>query len=143
MFGESFFSSLLMPMLTVYLLRCTGEDWRRNTLLRIVGGLWLVYFALLIVTQFTTVIYTVTPDNDSRRGAWYPVLLIAPVLLMLLNLLALWRRRTKLTRSQTLAFALYLLIPMMEIISRDGDGTIVTVTIPDGATGQARPGSDG
>ena len=31
----------------------------------------------------------------------------------------------------------------MEIISRDGDGTIVTVTIPDGATGQARPGSDG
>lgn len=35
--------------LTVYLLRCTGEDWRRNTLLRIVGGLWLVYFALLIV----------------------------------------------------------------------------------------------
>ena len=111
-FGESFFSSLLMPMLTVYLLRCTGEDWRRNTLLTIVGTLWLAYFALLIVTQFTTVIYTVTPDNVYQRGAWYPVLLIAPVLLMLLNLLALWHRRAKLTRQQTLAFGLYLLIPM-------------------------------
>ena len=115
-FGESFFSSLLMPMLTVYLLRCTGEEWRRNALLTIVGVLWLVYFALLIVTQFTTVIYTVTPDNVYRRGSWYPVLLIAPVLLMLLNLLALWRRRSKLTRPQTLAFALYLLIPMVCMI---------------------------
>ncbi len=111
-FGESFFSSLLMPMLTVHLLRCTGEDWRRNTLLTIVGTLWLAYFALLIVTQFTTVIYTVTPDNVYQRGAWYPVLLMAPVLLMLLNLLALWHRRAKLTRQQTLAFGLYLLIPM-------------------------------
>ena len=111
-FSESLFSSLLMPMLTVYLLHCTGEDWHRNTLLRIVVAMWLVYFALLVVTQFTTVIYAVTPDNVYRRGAWYPVLLIAPVLLMLLNLLALWRRRAKLTRRQTLAIALYLLIPM-------------------------------
>ncbi len=111
-FGESLLSSLLMPMLTVYLIHCTGEDWHRNMLLTIVGVLWLGYFVLLIVTQFTTVIYTVTPDNVYRRGAGYPVLLIAPVLLMLLNLLALWRRRTKLTRQQTLAFALYLLIPM-------------------------------
>ena len=111
-FGESFFSSLLMPMLTVYLLHCTGENRRGSTLMTFVGVLWVVYFALLVVTQFTTVIYTVTPDNVYRRGAWYPVLLIAPVLLMLLNLLSLWRRRSKLTRQQMLAFALYLLIPM-------------------------------
>lgn len=111
-FGESLFSSILMPMLTVYLLRCTGEDWRRNTLLNAVGMLWLVYCGLLIVTQFTTVIYTITPDNIYRRGTWYPLLLIGPVLMMLLNLLALWRKRAKLTRQQALAFALYLLIPM-------------------------------
>lgn len=115
-FGESLFSSILMPMLTVYLLRCTGEDWRRNTLLNAVGMLWLVYCGLLIVTQFTTVIYTITPDNIYRRGTWYPLLLIAPILMMLLNLLALWRKRAKLTRQQALAFALYLLIPMGCII---------------------------
>ena len=110
--GESFFSSLLMPMLTVYLLRCAGENWRRSALLKAVGLLCLVYFALLTVTQFTTVFYTVTPDNVYRRGPLYPVLLIPPVLLILLNLLALWRMRAKLTRRQNLAFALYLLIPM-------------------------------
>ena len=111
-FGESFFSSLLMPMLTVHLLHSAREDWRKSTLLSAVGVLWLVYFALLIVTQFTTAFYTVTPDNVYRRGPWYPVLLIPPVLLMLLNLLALRHRRAKLTRRQKLAFALYLLIPM-------------------------------
>ena len=111
-FGESFFSSLLMPMLTIHLLHSAGEDWRKSALLTAVGLLWLVYFALLIVTQFTTVFYTVTPDNVYLRGPWYPVLLIPPVLLMLLNLLALRRRRAKLTRRQTLAFSLYLLIPM-------------------------------
>ncbi len=111
-FGESFFSSLLMPMLAIYLLRCTGEGRRGSALLTAVGLLWLAYFTLLIVTQFTTVFYTVTPDNIYRRGQWYPVLLIPPVLLMLLNLLALLRRRAKLTRRQFLAFALYLLVPM-------------------------------
>lgn len=111
-FGESFFSSLLMPMLTIHLLHSAGEDWRKSALLTAVGLLWLVYFALLIVTQFTTVFYTVTPDNVYLRGPWYPVLLIPPVLLMLLNLLALRRRRAKLTRRQNLAFSLYLLIPM-------------------------------
>ena len=111
-FGESFFSSLLMPMLTAYLLRCTGEDRRRNTLLTGVGLLWLAYFVLLLLTQFTTHIYTITPDNHYQRGEWYPMLLLAPVLLMLLNLLALWRRRKKLTRLQRLAFMHFLLIPM-------------------------------
>jgi hypothetical protein len=37
-FGESLFSSLLMPMLTVYLLRCTGEVRRRSALLRACCG---------------------------------------------------------------------------------------------------------
>ena len=115
-FGESFFSSLLMPIMTVYLLHCIGEDWRKSTLLIAAGTLWLAYFVLLIVTQFTTAIYTVTPENVYQRGAWYPALLIAPVLLMLLNLSALWRRRAKLNRQQTMAFALYLLIPLGCII---------------------------
>ena len=35
-FGESFFSSLLMPMLTVYLLHCTGENRRGSPLMTFV-----------------------------------------------------------------------------------------------------------
>ena len=83
---ESLLSSMLMPMLTVYLLHCCGEDWRTSRLMRIVLGLWTVYFILLGITQFTTFIYYVTPDNQYYRGPWYPLLLTAPVAIMLVNL---------------------------------------------------------
>ncbi len=111
-FGESFFSSLLMPMLTIFQLHCTGEDCRRSKLLAAVNVLWLIYFVLLVVTQFTTVIYVITPDNIYQRGPWYPVLLIVPVLMMLLNILGLWHRRSRLSKQQAQALAAYLLIPM-------------------------------
>ncbi len=111
-FCESMFSSLLMPMLTYYLLRCAGEDWRKNAVFSAASVLWLVYFTLLVITQFTTAIYYVTPENVYHRGPWYPLLLVGPVLLMLLNLAALLRRRAALNRRQRLAFSLYLLIPL-------------------------------
>ena len=36
----------------------------------------MVYFALLIITQFTTEIYYVRPDNEYVRGPYYAVLLV-------------------------------------------------------------------
>ena len=112
LFCESLFSSMLMLMLTRFLLHYAGEDWRRQPVLRVACGLWAVYFAALVITQFTTVIYTITPQNVYSRGPWYPALLVPPILLMLLNLVALWRRRRKLTRRQQTALTLYLLIPL-------------------------------
>jgi hypothetical protein len=53
LFSNSLFSSLLIPAITVYLLRCAGEDWRHSPLFAVVAILWAVYFALLAVTQFT------------------------------------------------------------------------------------------
>ena len=111
-FFESLFSSLLMPLLTMYLLRCAGEE-ERSPLLLCIGALWLLYFALLLITQFTAGIYYITPDNVYHRGPWYPLLLAAPVLMMLANLLAFFRRHAKLSRRQRQAFACYFLIPLV------------------------------
>ncbi len=111
-FAESLLSSLLMPMLTLYLLHCAGVNWRRHPTFYAVAALWLAYFALLVVTQFTTAIYTVTPDNVYRRGPLYPLLLVPPALLMLVNFAALLRYRQNLTRRQRRAFAVYLLLPL-------------------------------
>ena len=93
LFSNSLFSSLLIPAITVYLLRCAGEDWRHSPVFAVVAILWTVYFALLVVTQFTTWIYYFTPDNVYHRGPWYPLLLIPPILLMAANLIGLWRFR--------------------------------------------------
>lgn len=108
---ESLFSSALMPMLTIYLLHCCKENWRKSLLLDSVLVLWLVYFVLLSVTQFTTAIYYFEPDNIYRRGPWYPVLLVPPVLIMGIDLIALLRRRSRLTAKQFNALLTYILLP--------------------------------
>ncbi len=64
------------------------------------------------MTQFTTLIYYYTPDNVYHRGPYYPVLLIPPVALMLLNLFALLRWRKKLSSLQFKGLLAYVLIPL-------------------------------
>jgi len=111
-FCESFFSSLLMPVITLYLLRCSGEKRKHTPLFASMVTLWLVYAALLVFTQFSTQIYTITPENVYRRGPLYFVLLLPPAAMMALNLATLISRRRLLNKRQRLAFAIYLLLPL-------------------------------
>ena len=115
-FLESLFSSMLMPMITVYLLHCSGERRKRTPLFASMITLWLVYAALLVLTQFTTQIYTVTPENVYLRGPLYFVLLVPPAAMMALNFAAYLFRRGKLSRRQRQAFAVYLLVPLASML---------------------------
>ena len=111
-FCESLFSSLLMPMITVYLLRCSGERRKRTPLFASMLTLWLVYVALLIFTQFSTEIYSISSKNVYQRGPWYFVLLVPPAAMMIMNCISLFFRRKQLTKKQRAAFPVYLLIPL-------------------------------
>ena len=94
LFLESLLPSFLMLLLTVFLLRSSGEtDWSRNRLFSIVAALWIVYVGLLIYTQFSTAIYSIDDSNVYRRG-----------------------RRDRLTPKQRLAFSLYITIPMISML---------------------------
>ena len=111
-FCESLFSSMLMPMMTLYLLRCSGERRKRAPLFASMITLWLVYAALLVFTQFTTEIYSISPGNIYQRGPWYFALLVPPAAMMGLNSVSLLFRRKKLSKKQRAAFAVYLLLPL-------------------------------
>ena len=111
-FFESLFSSLLLPLLTLYVVHCTGEDQKKSPALYLSCGLWLIYLGLLILTQFTTFIYYITQDNVYHRGPWYPLLLIPTALLQLLNLIVMLRRRSQLSVKQRTALEAYLLLPL-------------------------------
>ena len=115
LFGESLFPSLLIPAITLYLLRCAGKSWKHSPLFALVVALWTVYFVLLAVTQFTTWIYY-TPDNVYHRGPWYPLLLIPPVLLMAANLIGLWHCSAALTHRQRIAFLIYFVVPFVSML---------------------------
>ncbi len=117
LFLESVFSSLLLLLLTGFLLHRSGEDdWRRSRLMTIVAALWLVYIILLFYTQFSVSIYYFDDLNVYHRGPLYPLLLIPPLLIMLVNLIALWRRRKRLSRKELLAFGGYLLAPTLAML---------------------------
>lgn len=113
LFLSSLFSSMLIPPFSLNLLRCAGKGWRNSRLFWTVTALWVVYFALLIFTQFSTVIYYYTPDNEYHRGPWYLLLLIPPILMMMVNLIGLYRNRTALTPRQRTAFLIYFLVPLV------------------------------
>ena len=113
LFTNSLFSSLLIPAITFYLLRCAGKSWRHSPLFASVIVLWAVYFVLLVVTQFTTWIYYYTPDNVYHRGPWYSLLLIPPVLLMVADMIGLYRLRGALTHRQRIAFLVHFVVPLV------------------------------
>ena len=111
MFVESLVSSMLLPLITHFLLRCAGVDWRRSRILYSVLLAWALYVVLLIVTQFTTVIYYYTEDGVYHRGPWYPLLLVFPVVSMLLNLAALITQWKNLSSNECTAFLACLVLP--------------------------------
>ena len=101
--------SIPMPMFTAYLLRTCGENWRKSFLFRAVVVLWIIFFILVAVAQFTTFFYYVTPDNQYIRGSWHSIM-VAPIFAVLfINLSAVIRRRNKLSTKYFIAFMIHLL----------------------------------
>ncbi len=108
-----FFQYLLiplpMPMFTTYLLRICGEKWQNSGLFLSVLSTWICLLILLIIAQYTTFMYYVTPDNRFFRGDWNFLLMIAMILPMIFNLVGVIRRRKKLSKKYYAAFIIYLL----------------------------------
>lgn len=94
---ECLFLSIPLPMLTVYLLHCCGENIRRSRLLHIALGLCAVYVILLLSDPFTDVFSYAAPDNQYYRGSLYPLLLVPLIAILLLNLAGVIHRRKQLS----------------------------------------------
>ena len=114
-FCESFFSSLLMPLLNIYILHASGRSLRCR-MFYTVSFLWCLYLVMLIYTQFSTTIYYITQDNIYHRGPYYPLLLVPAVLLMLTNLVGFFNRRNLLSKRIRNGLFLYLLIPTIAML---------------------------
>ena len=108
---DSLFSSILVPMLTAYLLHCCGEGLQDSRLFRLEAALWGGFFILLNVTPFTTWVYTISPENRLRRGPLYPLLLGFLFVTALIALVGVIRRRRRLAGKYYFAF-LVSLVPM-------------------------------
>ena len=101
--------SIPMPMFTAYLLHTCGEDWRKSSFFRIVIALWIIYFILLKIAQFTTFFYYVTLDNQYIRSSWHSLLVAPMFTVMILNLVGVIHRRDKLSSKYFVAFLIHLI----------------------------------
>ncbi len=113
LFSESLFSSILQLVLTNYLLFSIGIKWRQSFVARLVSLLWIIYFATLVFTQFTQYIYYFTSENVYHRGPFYPVILVPPILIMLIDLVTLYVKRDQMTKRQLKAFSIYIILPLI------------------------------
>ena len=106
-FLEYLLPPVLLPMLTVYLLRCCGEKYRSSALLHTelaLGGLFIV---LLVIAQFEEGFYAMQPKFT--YGPLHP-LLMAPVIAMLLIILeGTVRRRDRLSKKHFRALLVFLI----------------------------------
>lgn len=100
---------LPLPMLTVLLLHCCGENMRESRLLQAVLGLLGAYFLLVISGLVSNAFFFVTPEMQNHRGPWYPLMLLPAIAIMLLIDAALIRRRGLLSRKVCLSFYIALL----------------------------------
>ena len=115
-FLESFFSSMLMPLFTVYMLSCASVKWKRSPWFYSGLCAWAVYFTLLLSTFVSSHIYYITVDNIYHRGPLYHILLIPSVLLMLMDLGILLTHYKSLIPRKARAFTLYIIIPLVGML---------------------------
>ena len=105
---DSLFPSLLVLLLTVYLLHCCGENLRGSRLFRIEAALWAGFFILLNTTPFTTWFYYILPENRLCRGPLYPLLLGFVFVMAIIALFGVIRRRRRLPEKYYYAFLISL-----------------------------------
>ena len=108
---ESLLASIVIPMMTVYLLHCCGEDPRRSRLFRAVAAFYAVFFIMLCISPFSTVFYYSSPEIFFVRGPLYILMIVSIDVILILNLFGLIRRRNKLPKRYFYAF-LVSFVPM-------------------------------
>ena len=67
--------------------------------------------ALLIISQFTGLYYTFTPDNVYQRSAWMPLCYVLPGMMMLHQLIAIILHKQQLRRRMFVPLLLYSALP--------------------------------
>lgn len=113
LFFESFFSSILLPIITIYIIFSSGKRRGKKTFIALSVFCWVIYVITLVITQFTQYIYYFTPDNEYHRGDYYFILLLPLIILNIINIIALLVNFKFLSKRLKRAFIYYIFIPLI------------------------------
>ena len=117
LFSQAFLSSILEVLIICFLLHQSGEkNCVKQKSVYIAFGLWIVYVVILIYAQFSRTIYHINNENVYERGKYFPVLLVMPFFITVVNLITLKKKWNNLSKKEREAFALYAIIPFITIL---------------------------
>ena len=109
---ETLFTSLLMPLLMVFLLHSTGQDWKKSPVFHLEMILWGLFFLMLNITPFAPLFYYLTEENLFARGPLYPLLILDVGVMLAVILICTFRWKDRMSKRYYIAF-LIAIIPMM------------------------------
>jgi len=103
---------LLAGIMTRYLLSILDPGGEKKAVRIAAAILLCLHFALLIVSQFTGLFYTIDSANVYHRSRGYPLSFLMGALLLLLDMALLIRGRDRLSRKERIAFWIYFALPL-------------------------------
>ena len=103
-FVESFFLSLPLPLLTVYIVHRRGDNVKKSKVLLSTLILWSVTVLLLASTFFSNFIYYVTPESEFLRGEGYPLMILPMIAISAINSIVAVCSQKKLSRKYFISF---------------------------------------
>ena len=106
---------LLVYGISRYLLSLVDPDRRRRTLRLGLTALMALHLGLVIVSQFTGLLYIIDGDNIYRRSSGFFLTYPAILAMMLLDLWLLCRERERLTGRERAAFWIYFTVPLAAV----------------------------
>ncbi len=104
LYTEAVLLPLLLPLLTVYLLHCSGVELRRSRLFCAVLILLCLSYVIVAGSVFISGFFSLTPDNRYQRGPLYPIEFAPLVVIMLLNVWGTFRYRTRMSHKAYINF---------------------------------------
>ena len=114
--SEYLFFSVLTLMPALLLLHRCSESIKSSMLFRAITALWIIFLLIMIFAQFTDFIYYTTENNQYYRGPGYALLLTPLIVIMILNITAVFRRYKKLPSKYFIGLLVYLVTMTIAII---------------------------
>ena len=113
---ELLFSTVVIPLITAYLMRSTGGGRGYARLVRAMVAVWVLYAALLVSAQLNDAAYSISADNRQILiNPLYPALVAIPIALLVVDLIVLVAVGIRLAPRRRIAFSVYIVVPLVSV----------------------------
>lgn len=116
-FTEYFWGDVLTLVLTLYLLHLIDHGERRMTKAwhSAAWAIFTVAAALLVLSQFTGIFYSVDADGIYHRGPLFWLSQVIAIVSLLLDVVLIAHYRKRLSRAERISFCVYVCVPIAAI----------------------------